>query len=70
MRVGDTERQTAVGEALAGIVHPLAVDRCGANIDGVAIDDIGGEIHGAFHGFGDQSESSAPRSGTATITAI
>ena len=50
MSVGDAQRQTAVGEALIDLVHPIAVDRRGANVDGVAVEDVGGEFHGAFHG--------------------
>src|ERR1019366_1364766 len=49
MGVGDAQRQTAVGEALIDVVHPIAVDRRGTNVDGVAVDDISGELHGAFH---------------------
>src|SRR5664280_2689733 len=49
MGVGDAQRQTAVGETLIDVVHPFAVGRRGTNVDGVAVDDISAELHGAFH---------------------
>ena len=43
--VGDVERQAAIGEALAGRLHPVALDGRGANIDLMAVDDMGDELH-------------------------
>jgi len=43
--IGDVERQGAIGETLAGRVHPVALDGRGADIDVVAVDDMGDELH-------------------------
>src|SRR5512141_2219671 len=43
--IGDVERQAAIGETLVGRVHPVALDGRGADIDVVAVDDMGDELH-------------------------
>jgi hypothetical protein len=43
--IGDVEREAAIGVALVGCLHPVALDGRGANIDVVAVDDMGDELH-------------------------
>ena len=48
MRVGDAERQAPIRVALIGVVHPDALDGRRTDLDLVAVDHIGGELHGAI----------------------
>ena len=43
--IGDVEREAAIGVALVGCLHPVALDGRGANIDLMAVDEMGDELH-------------------------
>ncbi|BCH30443.1 hypothetical protein MesoLjLc_23730 [Mesorhizobium sp. L-8-10] len=44
MRIGNVQRQAAVGVALIGIVHPLALYGCWPNAQFMSVDDVGGKL--------------------------
>jgi hypothetical protein len=44
VRIGNVQRQTAIGETLIGRVHPRAFHRRRPHINGVTVDDVGNQL--------------------------